>query len=398
MSNTINDFKVGFQERYQDILHKTLISRKIASFGLKSHLKWGTTVTRPILETAKLRVRDVTRYSDRTINGLTDSNETLVINQQKAVDFALDSWDELQAGPLQLGQSAGKEAAFILKEYMDGQLLAEVANAHATFTGVDIGGSAGPITLAAGSSSNVANTFTNLFAKLRTNKVNDTGRLAVCLDPYHIAIIEQELIGKDIDMAASVFKNGYVGNVLNFEMYMSLNNRSSASLGIATNPSADDTVSINGVTFTFVAAPSDPGDVDIGSNAAGSVDNLVAAINGTGTPGATTYIELSEADRATLVNAGVTATDNTTSILVTAYGRMTLAETFTDATDAWGNQTINSFAGVKGSIDMVAQQDVSPDLRKEPKQRTVNVLTDSLYGIKTFADGKQKFLDLQLKA
>lgn len=65
---------------------------------------------------------------------------------------------------------------------------------------------------------------------------------------------------------------------------------------MATNPTANDTVTVNGVVFTFVATPTLPGDVDIGGSAAVSVDNLVAAING-GAGAGTTYIEVSNRER-----------------------------------------------------------------------------------------------------
>jgi len=51
-------------------------------------------------------------------------------------------------------------------------------------------------------------------------------------------------------------------------------------LKMGTVPTADDTVVIDTETYKFVASPSAAGDVDIGSTAAESILNLVAAING----------------------------------------------------------------------------------------------------------------------
>lgn len=53
-----------------------------------------------------------------------------------------------------------------------------------------------------------------------------------------------------------------------------------------TNVTANDTVTIDGKVYTFVAVPAVEGDVDIGVNADGSLLNLIRAINHTGTPDA----------------------------------------------------------------------------------------------------------------
>lgn len=50
------------------------------------------------------------------------------------------------------------------------------------------------------------------------------------------------------------------------------------TLTFAANPTANDTCVIGGVTYTFVAEPAVANDIDIGGNASGSLDNLIAAI------------------------------------------------------------------------------------------------------------------------
>lgn len=47
------------------------------------------------------------------------------------------------------------------------------------------------------------------------------------------------------------------------------------------NVTADDTATINGKAYKFVATPTDEGDVDIGASAAATLDNLKLAINRT---------------------------------------------------------------------------------------------------------------------
>jgi len=55
--------------------------------------------------------------------------------------------------------------------------------------------------------------------------------------------------------------------------------KAQGTLSMATKPTADDTLTIGGVTYTFVASPAAAGDVAIGAAVANSQENLVTAIN-----------------------------------------------------------------------------------------------------------------------
>lgn len=392
--STLTAFREGFSPKYQDILNKTLIGMKLANTRLEKDLAWGKKVHRAIIDLSDTEVRDVVRYSDRTIGTVGDSSEYIEVNKQKAVDFKIDNWDKLQNGPLKVGEEAGKQCALKLRRYIDADIFAEVLNAFDSFDDGDIAGTAGNgITLA---TDNLAKVFSELQAKLLSNNIEESGDLAVVVDPYVASIVNQTIIGKNIQLTDLTLKNGYAGPLLGFSMYISNNLTYTASLAFGTNPTANDTVTIAGVAFKFVASPSAAGDIDIGSDDAESLANLVLAING-GAVG-TAYVALSAANRKILTNARVVATAGTDVLTIKAIGagRISVSETLTAAGDVWSKKMIHCFAGRMKSIDVVVQQDVMPDLRKEPKQKTVNVLTDALYGMKTFSDGAQRFLDLQI--
>lgn len=124
-----------------------------------------------------------------------------------------------------------------------------------------------------------------------------------------------------------------------------------AVLGLATQPTANDTVTVNGVTFTFVATPSAAGDVDLGGDVDASRANLAAAITG-GAGAGSTYIEVSAANRKSLDLVAIEATndDSANTLTVTAYGMLTVAETLTDGTDAWGSVVEKIIIGEVGSV------------------------------------------------
>jgi hypothetical protein len=121
-----------------------------------------------------------------------------------------------------------------------------------------------------------------------------------------------------------------------------------ARLTVSSTVTANDTVTVNGVVFTFVASPAAAGDVDVEASAEAQIDSLVLAINGTGTPGTDTYIELSAANRAILTNAGVKARKVSASVMeVESFTTLTVAEAGTQT--AWGTVTDHMLAGAYGS-------------------------------------------------
>ena len=111
----------------------------------------------------------------------------------------------------------------------------------------------------------------------------------------------------------------------------------------ATNVAEGETVTIEGVTYTFRATPVNPYDVDIGSNAATSLDNLKSAINDSGTEG-TTY------GTGTAAHPLVTATTNTNTVqTIQAKKFGTYAHSFllaeTSGHLSWGAAVMGSGGG-----------------------------------------------------
>lgn len=86
----LNDFKVDYILRYQDILSKVMVSMKsVASTRFESNLKFGDTVTRTILDLSAVRVRSFSNLSDQTVDALTDSEETMTVNVQVGAVFPI---------------------------------------------------------------------------------------------------------------------------------------------------------------------------------------------------------------------------------------------------------------------------------------------------------------------
>ncbi len=399
----LDDFARNFSNTYQEFFPKALIAMRVANTRLLSDLSFGQSVDRVRYDISAVDVQTRVARTDGTVDLVSDERETLTVDQDKMTLFNLSAKEMVQAGPLNPGTIIGGQVAVKLSTYVDADVLNQTLNAFADFdTGslTTLTANGTPITL---NSTTVPQMVSRLPAMLRRNNQN-LANLAMVIDSIGISDMFQYLLGKNADFVNALFQNGYVNEqVASAEVYVSENLTGEAVLGLATAPTEGDTVVINGVTFTFRAAPSVAGDVDIAS-ADVSRANLALAINGTGTPGATTYIELSAANRRLMSRTyRITATNNDTTnkltIVGVGSGRFTLSETFTDGTDAWDKNFIHAYFGKKGAIDVVVQKESKMEMLQEPKQPgSKNISSTIIYGLKTFYDGAQKFLDVLIAA
>jgi len=395
----LTDYKVAFDNSYQEIFQKTLVAKDIMNMRMEPVLTYGGSVTRVALDLSAVLVRSTVRGNASTIDAITDTAETLTVNLEKETAFYLSDGEVTQTGPLKAMEFAGKNVARKLAIDLDGRCFAEILNASFSFDNGDLttGVSSGTaITL---SSTTVPQMTTRLGAKLR-NKNNQEvmTNMALVVDSYAASDISQFIISKNIDLAGAVFKNGYAGDVSTAQMYISENLPSTSVLSIATTPTDGDTVTIGGVVFTFkTTLGSTAGNVAIAGSADAARLNLSELINAPGTTDAG-QVALSAANQiimAQYVAVDVAAAD-TMTVNGTGTGRTLVSETLTDATDTWTRNFINAYYGKKGAIDLVVQDQKEVDIRQTSDRRGNNIFSSYLAGIKTFADGAKKFLNVKI--
>jgi len=393
MTNDLSKFTPEYwSRRTQVLLRKMLVGRKIANTEEQSLLRDGDVVHRPY--SSDPYVVDYTKGTAIDIQDIDTTDEFLTVNQSKVVPVYVDD-DDVKQNKYNTANQLIDRSAHMLARDIDSAVLAQVTNASLDIDDGDIGGTSGAsISL---TTSNVSNVFGTVMAELATNNVERDRPWYLVIDPVMTNTIMQSFVNNGFNTADATLKNGFLGELFGFQIFISNSLKSTVSLGMATNPSEGDTVVINGVTFTFNATPSGAGSVDIGANAAASVDNLVAAINDSGTAG-TTYIQLSNANRAKLSNNQVVATDATTSITLTAAGRMTLSETLTAAGDVFGTQTVLAMAGRMGAVDLVMQIEPTVNIKDVQDKLGKNYLTHSLYGVKTFNEGAERMCEINIAA
>lgn len=147
--------------------------------------------------------------------------------------------------------------------------------------------------------------------------------------------------------------NGYVGSTsAGLKVFQSNNLPYSTVVTLSVIPVAGTTFTIKGVVFTAAAngAASAAGEFSISTTAALAQANLRAAINGTGTPGASTYIEVSTPNRRILQNSQTSCSAFSSDVAtITSYGRQGISTTIASA--VIGTETFSMLAGVMGAID-----------------------------------------------
>lgn len=391
---SLTDFKPQFDNAYEETFNKVLVAKAIMNTRFQSTMKFGESLERVSYDISAVVVRAVTRGAASTIDTITDSAETLLVNLEYETVFHISDGEVTQAGPLNPGEVIGGQVAQKIAAHLDAKCFAEVLNAAYDFDTGDLttlSSSGTPITL---SSTTVPQLITRMAAKLRYRN-NQTGtNLALVIDGYAAGDIEQYLLGKQFSVVESVFKNGYAGPISQAEVFVS-ENLTGETLVTATGTAAtNDTYTIGGVAFTLVVSPVSAGEVTVGATSSASLTNLVAAINDPSTASAT-YKPVSTANAATLVALGLTAskpTATTMKIVGVGSGRLITSESMSNHTETYN--LIHAYFGKKGAIDLVVQ-DIKPvDMRVTADRRGTNVFSSYLAGLKTFTDGSKKFLDL----
>lgn len=392
-------YKPQFDNAYEEIFQKVLVGKMICNTRFESVLKYGASVARVQYSIDGVYVRPVTRGSASTIDSLSDLAETLTINLENEAVFYLSDGEVTQAGPLNPGEVIGGQVAIKVAANLDWNIFSQITNAFQTFDNGDLttlASSGTPITLTA---TTVPQMVTRMPAKLRRFANQTITNMALVVDAYAASDIEQFLLGKQFAIVESVFQNGYAGPIATASVYVSENLPSSATVTLSTQPTDGDTVSINGVAFTFkTTLGTTAGQVLISGSAASSNTNLALLVN---TPGTTTTfgVALSTAN-ANLIDqvTQAIATAAATSTKVVSAGRMVLATSMTATVNVWSSNTIHCYYGKMGAIDLVIQDLKEVDMRPTSDRRGTNVFSSYLAGVKVFADGAKKFLDVQIAA
>ena len=399
---SLSNFQEHFSNTYEEIFLKTLVAMKITNMRFEKTLRSGESIERVRYDIDNVIPRPVTRGQASTIDRLSDSVNLLVVNEEYETAFHLSDGEITQAGPLNPGAIIGAKVAHKLSQHLDGQIFKEVRNAANTFDEGDLTGaltsSGTAISL---NSTTVPQMVSRMPAKLMNKEnIDATTNMVLVVDALAAADMAHYLLGKEIDLAGAVFRNGYSGMVHNAEMYISENLMSEAVIRLPSNFAGNDSITINGVTFRFTGTPSGAGQVDIASGVNGSRANLTNAINNadTGQNSATGYFSVSDEDLSTLKRNNIVAVNDNSAgtITITSCGRLAISVDFTSPNNAVDSNVLHAYYGKRGAIDLVLQDIKEMDMRITDDRRGYNIFSSYLAGYKTFTDGSKQFLDVHI--
>lgn len=397
----LNDFKQHYDNAYETVFNKVLVAKEVANTRFESTLRFGESVTRPTYDISAVLVRNTTRLSDSTIDTITDSEELMTINLEKEIAFRISDGEVTQAGPLNPMEVIGRQAAVKLAEDLDYEVFKLVTSAENEFDNGDLTTLASTGTAITLSSTTVPQMASRLPAKLMRKGNQTLTNLIGVFDAYAASDITQYLMGKDIDLAGSAFRNGFAGVVTPMagaSIYVSENLQGEVTVPVSGVAIADETITVLGVVFTAKAVPSVAGEFDVAGSADAQGAIYANMINGsaTGQDSATGYFEVSAANRAILTDAKIVAAyDSATDVLtITGAGRIIFSNTITNFGTI--KNKLHCYFGKRGGIDLVTQDKSEVDVRQESRQRASIIYSSYLAGTKVFADNAKTFLDVHI--
>jgi hypothetical protein len=371
----------------QDFLNNSLVSMAVANTKCEAYLNSGDKVHFPYL--ADVRIQSYAQGTDLTVDALAATDDSLTVDQSKAVVFAMDPVQEKQA-LADYGNQMAYQASYVLRNEIDQNVIQSgVSNVNNTVTG-------GTLT-----SSTIISKMTDVYAQLQRNNATD-GEVFAILDPDRAALLSQTFIANGFQIGDNTLRNGFSGRAVGFDVYTSNNLKYSVTLTVDTQPANTDTLTIAGITWTCVTdgTAANAGEIAIGADLADFKTILPLALNGGGTPGASAYIDIATADRRVYQNAQLTAASAFVGndLTITAYGKMSPSETFTTATNIFGTETTNMLFGRKGAVSLAIQMQPELYIRPEPKQLANNYISHTLYGYATFTRDKKRLVALSANA
>lgn len=395
MANSLSaSFPEIWAKEQQEVFYKQNVAMAVADVSFKATMSRGDTLNRPYRST--LTIQSYTRGTAITIDDLTDTNESLTINNEYATGFYIDNFDQIQSN-YDVAANYGRDCGVILSNQVDASVLGDYGSATSTVDDGDIGGTDG---------NSIALTTSNVLAvigaaKRKLQKLNiPMDNLFGVISPEFQEILIQYGAGRDTNMGDQANKNGFFTSFYGFDLYLSNQLAGSAVLSIATAPTDGDTVIIEGVTFTFkTTLGTTAGNVAIGGSADAARLNLTELINAPRTTDAG-QVALSEANARIMDN--ITATDSasadTMTVVAKGVGVLNVSETLTDATDAWSTttQVQHNLFGRKGATTLVMQSEPKVQPKEVQDKLGKNILNGVLYGVKTFADGAKQLVDVQI--
>ena len=409
-------FKTVFNAEYQMSHYKMPVYQILADSRLESSLTEGQIVSRSY--SSDVVVNDMGADGSYSTQGITDTAETLTVDQKKEASFYFPKPDEIQAH-LPVKVKYGRKLANALINYIDGDILKIAYQGAGSYVdSADVGGTAGQAISV--THNNVGLMFSVAKQKLMLKNVIyasngrfQSGFKAEQPEGMPIAIISPEVLtqielyigGKDTLLGDKTSTNGYSGYFHGFNLFISNALAWQGTLNMATNPTNGDTITINGVTLTFLdTLGATAGNVHICSDVEKTINNLITFLTTPGTTIAsdtdTGAVALSAANQAKLKNFAFTDGATYIGFVASGWGTVVVSETLSAPADIWTttSQILHNVFGISKSVSLVVQKNPSLEENFVSGKIGRDYIAWTMFGRKVFVDQAPQLVDVRVNS
>lgn len=341
--------------------------------------------------------------SDLSFTTVTGSKETLSIGTWSAAAVRIDDTEKRQS-IIDLGVNASNKMMKTHNNAIEQAVTSEIVNAQWTLDDGNIpGGTAG--NNATVNSNTVPYFFTAADTKLDAIDAPKGNRIAL-VGTHFLNQLKIQQAGRQGSPVADVAnKNGLVGPLFGYNVVYSNNLPYTAVFTLTTNPTDGDTVTTQGVVFTFkTTLGTTAGNVHICSDAAHTRATFAAALNAVDTTVASAtdagFVKLSDENIFLLRDKrAISAVDDTsTKITLSGYGDIVVSQSMTAAANVWSGWRQDMLFGSAGCISLIVEIPPHVEVVRDPKQFADIVKSLMGYGKKTYADGAREMVRAKINA
>lgn len=202
-------------------LYKSLVALEVANLRFSDTLKYADTIHIP-----RFGSLSVATYTPGTSISATAQDwafDTLVVSAYKHCSFYVDDARSLTTNVDQARELA-TEAAYQLKDAIDTDIFKNITGVDGFMTAdnADILGGSNGAPVSAGSA-NIINIMAGARAFLRTKNVEEVGDWCAVVTPKVASFIETKAASVGFNVADATLRNGYAGDFMGFQIYISNN-------------------------------------------------------------------------------------------------------------------------------------------------------------------------------
>lgn len=234
----------------QEPLYKSLVSIEVANTRFGNY-KYMDTIHVPYF--GDLSAQSYTPGTEISATNLDWKYDTLVVSAYKVATFYIDNVEELQANVAQI-QPLAEEAAYRLRDAIDQHVFANI-------TGLDGGTQVNDSDLRGGgtderplsaTSAQIIELFSMARKKLRELNVEEFGDWAAVVTPMIAQRIETKAASVGFNVADATLRNGYAGDWMGFQIYISNNLPSGSCSTVSPNEVSGGPVSSTNCRSLFI--------------------------------------------------------------------------------------------------------------------------------------------------